>query len=185
MSIMRSIYFPWLGGSRNHPPTTKRTSEHPSHVRSHDGRKYRMLNTIGEFTWECSASRVNRDLTPRVSSMSCQTCILCEAFLDMFFHCCSSPRKRTWAYQHDECPFMTSRHPCSRNCRRTASAARANVPSVATATPAGRVTEEMRSSSPSKPPFSDEHVRAPLLFEGQFVFDRLIELRGGVAPDGP
>jgi hypothetical protein len=53
-----------------------------------------------------------------------------QAFLDMFFHCCSSPRKRTWAYQHDECPFMTSRHPCSRNCRRTASAARANVPSV-------------------------------------------------------
>ena len=46
---------------------------------------------------------------------------------------------------------------------------------LATATPAGTATEEMRSSSPSKPPFSDEHVRAPLLFEGQFVFDRLFE----------
>lgn len=44
--------------------------ECPDHVRSydfvedrtHDGRKFRMLNTIGEFTRECLAIRVNRKL---------------------------------------------------------------------------------------------------------------------------
>jgi len=44
--------------------------EHPNHVwsydfvedRTHDGRKYRMLNVIDEFTRECIAIRVNRKL---------------------------------------------------------------------------------------------------------------------------
>ena len=44
--------------------------EHPNHVwsydfvedRTHDGRKYRMLNIIDEFTRECLAIRVNRKL---------------------------------------------------------------------------------------------------------------------------
>jgi putative transposase len=44
--------------------------EHPSHVwsydfvedRTHDGRKFRMLNIIDEFTRECLAIRVNRKL---------------------------------------------------------------------------------------------------------------------------
>jgi transposase InsO family protein len=44
--------------------------EHPNHVwsydfvedRTHDGRKYRMLNVIDEFTRECIAIRVNRRL---------------------------------------------------------------------------------------------------------------------------
>ena len=44
--------------------------EHPNHVwsydvfedRTHDGRKYRMLNIIDEFTRECIAIRVNRRL---------------------------------------------------------------------------------------------------------------------------
>ena len=44
--------------------------EHPNHVwsydfvedRTHDGRKYRMLNLIDEFTRECLAIRVNRKL---------------------------------------------------------------------------------------------------------------------------
>ena len=44
--------------------------EHPNHVwsydfvedRTHDGRKYRMLNIIDEFTHECLAIRINRRL---------------------------------------------------------------------------------------------------------------------------
>ena len=44
--------------------------EYPNHVwsydfvedRTHDGRKYRMLNVIDEFTRECLAIRVNRKL---------------------------------------------------------------------------------------------------------------------------
>src|ERR1700737_667132 len=44
--------------------------EYPNHVwsydfvedRTHDGRKYRMLNIIDEFTRECLAIRVNRKL---------------------------------------------------------------------------------------------------------------------------
>ena len=44
--------------------------EHPNHVwsydfvedRTHDGRKYRMLNVVDEFTHECLAIRVNRRL---------------------------------------------------------------------------------------------------------------------------
>ncbi len=44
--------------------------EYPNHVwsydfvddRTHDGRKYRMLNVIDEFTPECFAARVNRKL---------------------------------------------------------------------------------------------------------------------------
>ena len=44
--------------------------EHPNHVwsydfvedRTHDGRKYRMLNIIDEFTHECLAIRINRKL---------------------------------------------------------------------------------------------------------------------------
>ncbi|MEI7805861.1 MAG: IS3 family transposase [Hyphomicrobiales bacterium] len=44
--------------------------EHPNHVwsydfvedRTHDGRKYRMLNVIDEFTHECLAIRINRKL---------------------------------------------------------------------------------------------------------------------------
>jgi putative transposase len=44
--------------------------EHPNHVwsydfvedRTHDGRKYRMLNIVDEFTRECLAIRVNRKL---------------------------------------------------------------------------------------------------------------------------
>jgi transposase InsO family protein len=44
--------------------------EHPNHVwsydfvedRTHDGRKYRMLNVIDEFTRECIAIRVSRKL---------------------------------------------------------------------------------------------------------------------------
>jgi transposase InsO family protein len=44
--------------------------EHPNHVwsydfvedRTHDGRKYRMLNIIDEFTRECIAIQVNRRL---------------------------------------------------------------------------------------------------------------------------
>ncbi len=44
--------------------------EHPNHVwsydfvedRTHDGRKYRMLNIIDEFTRECLAIRINRKL---------------------------------------------------------------------------------------------------------------------------
>ena len=44
--------------------------EHPNHVwsydfvedRTHDGRKYRMLNLIDEFTRECLAIRVDRKL---------------------------------------------------------------------------------------------------------------------------
>jgi transposase InsO family protein len=45
-------------------------TEHPNHVwsydfvedRTHDGRKYRMLNVIDEFTHECLAVRINRKL---------------------------------------------------------------------------------------------------------------------------
>ena len=45
-------------------------TEHPNHVwsydfvedRTHDGRKYRMLNVIDEFTHECLAIRINRKL---------------------------------------------------------------------------------------------------------------------------
>jgi len=45
--------------------------EHPNHVwsydfvedRTHDGRKYRMLNIIDEFTRECLAIRINRKLS--------------------------------------------------------------------------------------------------------------------------
>ena len=45
-------------------------TEHPNHVwsydfvedRTHDGRKYRMLNIIDEFTHECLAIRINRKL---------------------------------------------------------------------------------------------------------------------------
>ena len=45
-------------------------AEHPNHVwsydfvedRTHDGRKYRMLNVIDEFTHECLAIRINRKL---------------------------------------------------------------------------------------------------------------------------
>ncbi len=45
-------------------------AEHPNHVwsydfvedRTHDGRKYRMLNIVDEFTRECLAIRVNRRL---------------------------------------------------------------------------------------------------------------------------
>src|SRR5215218_1394280 len=45
--------------------------EHPNHVwshdfvedRTHDGRKYRMLNVVDEFTRECLAIRVNRKLS--------------------------------------------------------------------------------------------------------------------------
>lgn len=45
-------------------------AEHPNHVwsydfvedRTHDGRKYRMLNIIDEFTRECLAIRINRKL---------------------------------------------------------------------------------------------------------------------------
>jgi hypothetical protein len=44
--------------------------EHPNHVwsydfvedRTHDGRKYRMLNVVDEFTHECLAIRANRKL---------------------------------------------------------------------------------------------------------------------------
>jgi len=44
--------------------------EHPNHVwsydfvedRTHDGRKYRMLNVLDEFTHECLAIRINRKL---------------------------------------------------------------------------------------------------------------------------
>ena len=44
--------------------------EHPNHVwsydfvedRTHDGRKYRMLNVLDEFTHECLAIRINRRL---------------------------------------------------------------------------------------------------------------------------
>ena len=54
--------------------------EHPNHVwsydfvedRTHDGRKYRMLNVIDEFTRECLAIRVNRRLnaTDVIESLS-------------------------------------------------------------------------------------------------------------------
>ena len=45
-------------------------TEHPNHVwsydfvedRTHDGRRYRMLNVIDEFTHECLAIRINRKL---------------------------------------------------------------------------------------------------------------------------
>ena len=45
-------------------------AEHPNHVwsydfvedRTHDGRKYRMLNVVDEFTHECLAIRINRKL---------------------------------------------------------------------------------------------------------------------------
>jgi hypothetical protein len=45
-------------------------AERPNHVwsydfvedRTHEGRKYRMLNLIGEFTHECLAIRVDRKL---------------------------------------------------------------------------------------------------------------------------
>jgi len=48
--------------------------EHPNHVwsydfvedRTHDGRKYRMLNIIDEFTRECLAIRINRKLNSTV-----------------------------------------------------------------------------------------------------------------------
>ena len=51
-------------------PCLRLRAEHPNHVwsygfvedRTHDGRKYRMLNVIDEFTHECLAIRVGRKL---------------------------------------------------------------------------------------------------------------------------
>ena len=56
----------WLNGGS----CIRLRPEHPNHVwsydfvedRTHDGRKYRMLNIIDEFTRECLAIRVNRKL---------------------------------------------------------------------------------------------------------------------------
>jgi transposase InsO family protein len=50
--------------------------EQPNHVwsydfvedRTHDGRKFRMLNVLDEFTHECLAIRVGRQLKPKSSS---------------------------------------------------------------------------------------------------------------------
>jgi putative transposase len=55
---------------RNDGSCVRLRPEHPNHVwsydfvedRTHDGRKYRMLNVIDEFTRECLAIRVDRNL---------------------------------------------------------------------------------------------------------------------------
>ena len=62
--------------------------EHPNHVwsydfvedRTHNGRKFRMLNVIDEFTRECLAIRVEPEAEGRpMSSTSCRTCSSCAA----------------------------------------------------------------------------------------------------------
>ena len=63
-------------------------AERPNHVwsydfvedRTHEGRKYRMLNIIDEFTHECLAIRIIRNSSPSTSSMCSPTCSSCAAF---------------------------------------------------------------------------------------------------------
>ena len=65
--------------------------ERPNHVwsydfvedRTHNGRKFRMLNVIDEFTRECLAIRVDRRLKSTRSSTSCRTSSSCAAFQAM------------------------------------------------------------------------------------------------------
>ena len=61
----------------------------PNHVwsydfvedRTHDGRKYWMLNVVDKFTHECLAIRVSRKLKGiDVIAMSCLACSCCAAF---------------------------------------------------------------------------------------------------------
>src|SRR5215210_7920310 len=67
--------------------------EYPNHVwsydfvedRTHDGRKFRMLNVIDEFTHECLAIRVDRklkaiDVIDVLSVMCSRTCSSCAAY---------------------------------------------------------------------------------------------------------
>src|SRR5690606_32611724 len=65
-------------------------AERPNHVwsydfvedRTHDGRKYRMLNVIDEFTHEALAIRIDRKLNSTdVIETSCPTCSSCAACL--------------------------------------------------------------------------------------------------------
>jgi putative transposase len=64
--------------------------EYPNHVwsydfvedRTHDGRKFRMLNIIDEFTRECLAIRVSRKLS--MSSTCSRTCSSCAVFPAIF-----------------------------------------------------------------------------------------------------
>jgi len=78
--------------------------EHPNHVwsydfvegRTHNGRKFRMLNIIDEFTRECLAIRIDRKLNSPTSSTSCRTCssyAACPATFVLITGRSSSPRQ--------------------------------------------------------------------------------------------
>ncbi len=66
--------------------------EHPNHVwsydfvedRTHNGRKFRMLNVIDEFTRECIAIRIDRKLKSTDVIDVCPTSSSCAECLDMF-----------------------------------------------------------------------------------------------------
>ena len=63
--------------------------EHPNHVwsydfvggRTHDGRMFRMLNVIDEFTRDCLAIRINRKLKAADVIDVCPICSSCAASL--------------------------------------------------------------------------------------------------------
>ena len=70
---------------------------YPNHIwsydfvedRTHDGRKYRMLNVIDEFTRECLAIRVDRKLRP---------VDVIDVLSDLFFRAASRPHShRQWS----------------------------------------------------------------------------------------